>query len=65
MSHHSASELAIRLGRHAEAVCKHYLSSGHRAGRYWIVGDVKNTRPLDVRAPDRTGIRKRRGGQMD
>ncbi|MCP1999739.1 hypothetical protein J2S34_002187 [Nitrobacter winogradskyi] len=42
MPRHSASELAIRLGRHAEAVCKQYLSSGHRAGRYWIVGDAKN-----------------------
>lgn len=38
-----ASELAIRLGREAEAVCRHYLSSGHRAGRYWLVGDVRNT----------------------
>jgi hypothetical protein len=43
MPRHDASELAIRLGRHAEAVCKQYLSSGHRAGRYWIVGDAKNT----------------------
>ena len=43
MARHDASELASRLGRHAEAVCKQYLSSGHRAGRYWIVGDTKNT----------------------
>ncbi|MGL4262247.1 MAG: DUF7146 domain-containing protein, partial [Afipia sp.] len=43
MARHDASELASRLGRHAEAVCKQYLSSGHRAGRYWIVGDAKNT----------------------
>ena len=43
MPRHDASELAIRLGRDAEAVCRHYLSSGHRAGRYWLVGDVQNT----------------------
>ena len=44
MVRHNASELASRLGRHAEAVCRHYLSSGHRAGRYWVVGDVQNRR---------------------
>ncbi len=43
MPRHDASELAIRLGREAEAVCRHYLSSGYRAGRYWLVGDVRNT----------------------
>ncbi len=43
MPRHDASELAIRLGREAEAVCRHYLSSGQRAGRYWLVGDVQNT----------------------
>lgn len=43
MPRHDASELAIRLGREAEAVCRHYLSSGHRTGRYWLVGDVQNT----------------------
>ncbi|MGP2494292.1 DUF7146 domain-containing protein [Mesorhizobium sp. PUT5] len=43
MARHDASDLAIRLGRNAEAVCRHYLSSGHRAGRYWMVGDVQNT----------------------
>ncbi|MCJ1901493.1 toprim domain-containing protein [Paracoccus versutus] len=42
MLRHDASELAVRLGREAEAVCRHYLSSGHRAGRYWLVGDVQN-----------------------
>ena len=42
MARHDASELASRLGRNAEAVCRHYLSSGHRAGRYWVVGDVQN-----------------------
>lgn len=38
-----ASELARRLAREAEAVCRHYLSSGRREGRYWMVGDVMNT----------------------
>jgi hypothetical protein len=37
------SELARRLARDAEAVCRHYLSSGRRQGRYWTVGDVRNT----------------------
>ncbi|MET4483790.1 toprim domain-containing protein [Bradyrhizobium sp. F1.13.3] len=46
-----ASELARRLAREAEAVCRHYLSNGKRAGRYWVVGDVHNTpgRSLFVR----------------
>jgi len=39
----SASDLAQRLGREAEAVCRHYLSNGRREGRYWMVGDVRNT----------------------
>jgi hypothetical protein len=38
-----ASELAQRLARDAEAVCRHYLSKGRRQGRYWTVGDVRNT----------------------
>jgi phage/plasmid primase-like uncharacterized protein len=38
-----ASELARRLARDAEAVCRHYLSEGRRQGRYWTVGDVRNT----------------------
>jgi hypothetical protein len=38
-----ASELAHRLARDAEAVCRHYLSNGRREGRYWLVGDVRNT----------------------
>ena len=43
MARHDASELARRLGRQAEAVCRHYLSAGYREGRYWLVGDVRNT----------------------
>ena len=38
-----ASELARRLARDAEAVCRRYLSNGRREGRYWMVGDVRNT----------------------
>ena len=49
-----ASELARRLAREAEAVCRHYLSNGKREGRYWLVGDVHNTpgRSLFVRLHD-------------
>ena len=36
------SELARRLARNAEAVCRHYLSNGRRQGRYWRVGNVLN-----------------------
>jgi hypothetical protein len=36
-----ATELAYRLEREVEAVCRHYLSNG--IGNYWQVGDVKNT----------------------
>lgn len=43
MAREDASDLAQRLGRQAEAVCRHYLSSGRRQGRYWLVGDVRNT----------------------
>jgi hypothetical protein len=38
-----AADLARRLARDAEAVCRRYLSNGRRRGRYWIVGDVANT----------------------
>jgi hypothetical protein len=46
-----AAELARRLARDAEAVCRYYLSNGRRQGRYWTVGDVQNTpgRSLYVR----------------
>lgn len=42
MSRDDASALAHRLGEHAEAVCRTYLSNGRRSGKYWIVGDVRN-----------------------
>ena len=43
MTRLDASDLAIRLGREAEAVCRHYLNAGRREGNYWQVGDVRNT----------------------
>ena len=51
---HDASELARRLAREAEAVCRHYLSNGKLEGRYWLVGDVHNTpgRSMFVRLQD-------------
>ena len=39
----NVAELAHRLAREAEAVCRHYLSNGRRVGNYWQVGDVRNT----------------------
>jgi hypothetical protein len=46
-----AADLAHRLAHHSEAVCRHYLPSGKRHGRYWVVGDVQGTpgRSLYVR----------------
>jgi hypothetical protein len=38
-----APELAHRLARDAAAVCRHYLSNGRREGRYWLVGDARNS----------------------
>lgn len=43
MARRDASDLASRLGRQAEAVCKRYLGAGRRQGNYWQVGDVRNT----------------------
>lgn len=44
-----AAELARRLARDAEAVCRYYLSNGRREGRYWLVGDVRNTPGRSIR----------------
>ncbi len=46
-----AQYLSRRLADRAEAVCRHYLSNGRREGRYWLVGDIRNTpgRSLFVR----------------
>lgn len=41
MGRSDASDLADRLGRVAEAVCRYYLPAGRRVGRYWIVGDIE------------------------
>ena len=51
----NAAELAHRLAREAEAVCRHYLSNGRRVGNYWQVGDVRNTagRSMFVRLKSR------------
>lgn len=56
-----ASQIADALADNAEAVCRHYLSKGHKEGRYWLVGDVRNTpgRSLYVRltaSPDGRGV---------
>lgn len=56
-----ASQIAERLADNAESVCRHYLSKGHKEGRYWLVGDVRNTpgRSLYVRlsaSPDGQGV---------
>ncbi len=51
-----ASELAHRLAREAEAVCRHYLSNGRRQGNYWLVGDVNNT-------PGRSMFVRLKGGE--
>ena len=51
-----ASELAHRLAREAEAVCRHYLSNGRRQGNYWLVGDVRNT-------PGRSMFVRLKGGE--
>ncbi|OOO27813.1 DNA primase [Agrobacterium salinitolerans] len=40
----AASDLADRLAQDSEAVCRHYLSAGRRAGNYWLVGDVDNNK---------------------
>ena len=43
MSRRNAAELAYRLAHRAEAVCRFYLFNGRRQGRWWQVGDVRNT----------------------
>ena len=61
-----AAELARRLARDAEAVCRHYLSNGRREGRYWLVGDVRqHTGPQPVCPSARAGLRQGCGRQMD
>jgi hypothetical protein len=43
MTRPDASNLATRLSREAEAVCRRYLDAGRRQGDYWQVGDARNT----------------------
>jgi len=55
-----ASQIAARLAENSEGVCRYYLSNGRKEGRYWLVGDVRNTpgRSLYVRlvaSPDGRG----------
>jgi len=47
----SASELARRLARNAEAACRRYLPRGGREGAHWLVGDINGSpdRSLYVR----------------
>lgn len=40
----TAAELVALLASRAEDVCRHYLPSGRRNGRYWQVGDVMNAK---------------------
>jgi len=63
----TASELAHKLAGQAEAVCRHYLPKGRRAGRYWLVGDVDNTpgRSLYVRLRGPTSGRGAAGHWRD
>jgi Toprim domain len=60
----NVAELAHRLAREAEAVCRHYLSNGRRVGNYWQVGDVRNTagRSMFVRLEGRD-VGKRPAGK--
>ena len=56
-----ATQISRRLADNAEAVCRRYLSKGHREGRYWLIGDVHNNpgRSLYVRlvaSPDGRGL---------
>ncbi|CAN5362198.1 toprim domain-containing protein [soil metagenome] len=51
--------LSRQLADRAEAVCRQYLSSGRREGRYWTVGNAYNTpgRSMFVRLAARDGDR--------
>ncbi len=51
--------VASRLNRDTEAVCRHYLPHGRRSGNYWIVGDVRGSagRSMYVRLGGRDAAR--------
>ncbi|MBN9245810.1 MAG: toprim domain-containing protein [Mesorhizobium sp.] len=61
----SPSELARRLGDHAEAVCREYLSNGRRVGNYWIVGDVRNTQGRSMHVRLKTNAKGLAGKWID
>ncbi|TIS35795.1 MAG: DNA primase, partial [Mesorhizobium sp.] len=61
----SASDLARRLGDHAEAVCREYLSNGDRSGNHWIVGDVRNTRGRSMHVRLRSNAKGPAGKWVD
>src|SRR5262245_56420986 len=61
----SASELARRLAQDAEAVCREYLSNGHRSGNHWIVGDVRNARGRSMHVRLKDNARGRAGKWVD
>jgi hypothetical protein len=63
----SPADIARRLAESAEAVCRRYLSNGRREGRYWLVGDVRNTpgRSLYVRLSASDGANGQAGKWTD
>jgi hypothetical protein len=60
-------ELTCRLAENTEALCRRYLSNGRRVGRYWIVGDVRNTpgRSMFVRLNGYRSLKGRPGKWTD
>jgi len=61
----SPAELARRLGDHAEAVCREYLSNGRRVGNYWIVGDVRNAQGRSMHVRLKTNAKGLAGKWVD
>lgn len=62
-----ATRIARLLAERAEDVCRHYLSNGRREGRYWLVGDSRNTpgRSLFLRLVDSPDGKGRAGKWTD
>ena len=67
MTRLTATDLAERLGRQAEAVCRHYLSNGRKQGNYWLIGDARNTpgRSMFVRLTGRASGKGAAGKWVD
>ena len=40
----SVGDIARKLARDAERVCRAYLPGGHREGHYWLAGDVQGSK---------------------